>query len=213
MSLDTLIDLGTLFVFVKLIHNSLPTVQDWPPWTHAAASDQIEPCRTQETMEGECHSLLNVQIKHSGYVSILSVLIDPRPAGNFMGHDTIMKHNIPTQPLQHPLKINATDGGTIRNYSHRVLSHFASNPFSSKSVLPTRSPCPSSSLLPLNTTLTLDPPGCTFMTCRFHGIIRSSQNSHCDVSSLFAPSLSYHCVYHSRAPWCSSISECPQGVS
>lgn len=55
---------------------------------------------------------LKVQIKHS---SVHSMLIDSRVAGNFMDHNTVMKLNITMQPLQHPLKICAIDGGPIED--------------------------------------------------------------------------------------------------
>lgn len=43
------------------------------------------------------------------------MLIDSRVAGNFMDHNTIMKLSITMQPLQHPLKICAIDGGPIED--------------------------------------------------------------------------------------------------
>lgn len=56
---------------------------------------------------------LNVQIKHC--FSVLSALIDSRSAGNFMDQAIGEKLNIPTQSLQHPLKIPAIDDGHIGN--------------------------------------------------------------------------------------------------
>lgn len=63
-----------------------------------------------------CQSfMLNVQIQHSDHLAVFSVLIDSRAPGNFIDHDTTTKLNIPTQPLQHPLRICANDGGPIGN--------------------------------------------------------------------------------------------------
>lgn len=47
--------------------------------------------------------MLDLQIKHSGSATF----------GNFIDHDTVLKLQLPIQPLQYTLKIKAIDGGLI----------------------------------------------------------------------------------------------------
>lgn len=55
---------------------------------------------------------LNVQIRHSEYIFILTDLTDSRAAGNFTDEE-IQRLQLPTYSLQHPLWIKSTDGGPI----------------------------------------------------------------------------------------------------
>lgn len=57
----------------------------------------------------------DVQISHSGSISVLSALIDSGATGNFINHDTVFRLELPTEPRQHPMKtrtINRRLSGT-----------------------------------------------------------------------------------------------------
>lgn len=70
--------------------------------------------------------ILWVQIRHSGSVSVLSALVDSGATGNFIDHNTLKKHILPMQPLEHLLMIGSNNGGCIRtsivNHCTELLS-------------------------------------------------------------------------------------------
>lgn len=60
------------------------------------------------------NSVLLVQITHLGNIFYITVLISPGAAGNFINHILSEKLQLSLQPLPHPLKAHALDGGPSR---------------------------------------------------------------------------------------------------